>query len=376
VPTTRNIAASFPKLLHFAMDRCPDEILINIFALACTDDGTTGRMLSIVNRRARSVSHTVRHRSLALFGAAQLRAIVALLEAEHSARGVQHLLVSPRPRAQRTLGAGSSAGASQRTTCDADRGKDNVSREREDESTSLAALGMLLQLVAPTLRTLFVDGSVLIPVAHPLPLPSLSALSASVLFGHAGDVHPTSILTPALLRLHIASCPPLSGDSRGAWLSIATLAGADPDACLALTHLRVTGCHIQGLPGYLRVQLGIPTIPNSSIMFCTFAPGSAQHAEASSLAARLPRLKSVWVHARHVYREGYPLSACLAAADISALGILKWQMRQDPEEKGSTRRLLGFPISDGEYGLAELLDDWLDYVGGGEGPWPCNTGKP
>lgn len=50
------------------MDRCPVEILIKIFAFACTDGGFTGCSLSLVSTFIREVSGLVKHQSVALKG--------------------------------------------------------------------------------------------------------------------------------------------------------------------------------------------------------------------------------------------------------------------------------------------------------------------
>ncbi|EAU90722.1 hypothetical protein CC1G_03991 [Coprinopsis cinerea okayama7 len=48
------------------MDQCPPEIWIRIFSLACTDDGTTGRSLSLVSGAFNTLSKPFKYQSIAL----------------------------------------------------------------------------------------------------------------------------------------------------------------------------------------------------------------------------------------------------------------------------------------------------------------------
>jgi hypothetical protein len=62
------------------MDHLPVEILEPIFRSACTDDGSTGCALSSVSRYVRAASAPVRYQSVALRGARQICAFLALLD--------------------------------------------------------------------------------------------------------------------------------------------------------------------------------------------------------------------------------------------------------------------------------------------------------
>ena len=81
------------------MDACPNEILDLISAEACTDDGLTGRSLSLVSRRIRGISRRYAFQSIALYGARQLSSFASLLErADIQSRAVRHLYLTDRRR--------------------------------------------------------------------------------------------------------------------------------------------------------------------------------------------------------------------------------------------------------------------------------------
>jgi hypothetical protein len=54
------------------------------------------------------------------------------------------------------------------------------------------------------------------------------------------------------------------------------------------------------------------------------------------------------------------------SAAIAGLHVVERESQQ-LAEKGNGGRLIMFSTCNGEY---NLIDDWLVYVGGGEGPWP------
>ncbi|KAJ3482179.1 hypothetical protein NLI96_g7151 [Meripilus lineatus] len=62
------------------MDKCPLEIYLDIFALACTDDGQTGCSLSLVSKAFADISRPVQLRSVALYGSSQISKFVSMLE--------------------------------------------------------------------------------------------------------------------------------------------------------------------------------------------------------------------------------------------------------------------------------------------------------
>jgi hypothetical protein len=61
------------------MDRIPYELLAMVFSLACLDDGTMGRSLSLVSKYIHQVSKPVKFQSIALRGHHQILAFRTLL---------------------------------------------------------------------------------------------------------------------------------------------------------------------------------------------------------------------------------------------------------------------------------------------------------
>lgn len=77
------------------MYRCPNEILLYIFELACDDGGSTGRVLSLVSRRFHHLAKDTMYRSVAIVGLKRIKTFVTILEGlpEHKRR-VRHLFLS------------------------------------------------------------------------------------------------------------------------------------------------------------------------------------------------------------------------------------------------------------------------------------------
>src|SRR5882762_6025619 len=77
------------------MELCPPEICAEIFQLACVDDGTTGRSLSLVSRYIHNASSSVKYQSLAVRGPHQTLALASVLETTSpSQRRVHDLSIS------------------------------------------------------------------------------------------------------------------------------------------------------------------------------------------------------------------------------------------------------------------------------------------
>ncbi|KZT69921.1 hypothetical protein DAEQUDRAFT_725890 [Daedalea quercina L-15889] len=76
------------------MDRCPTEIWIRIFTLACTDGGFTGRSLSCTSKYIRDASRSVKLQSIAVIGSYEVNRLADALESrlpEH--RRILHLCI-------------------------------------------------------------------------------------------------------------------------------------------------------------------------------------------------------------------------------------------------------------------------------------------
>ncbi|KAI0059057.1 hypothetical protein BV25DRAFT_1787962, partial [Artomyces pyxidatus] len=78
------------------MDRTPVEIWAYIFSLACTDDGATGRALSLASRWIHHVSYPYQLQSLSVTRTTQFEALILMLERrrEPSRRPVLHLTLA------------------------------------------------------------------------------------------------------------------------------------------------------------------------------------------------------------------------------------------------------------------------------------------
>ncbi|KAI0648159.1 hypothetical protein C8Q79DRAFT_557750 [Trametes meyenii] len=88
------------SLLTDNMDACPPEIQILILSYACTDDGSTGRSLSLVSRSFRELSYPFQWNSLSIYGHDQATAFTKMLYSQlpmsFSHRPILHLFVSTR----------------------------------------------------------------------------------------------------------------------------------------------------------------------------------------------------------------------------------------------------------------------------------------
>jgi hypothetical protein len=94
----------FPStIMSFTIMDCPNEILLHIFRLACDDDGSTGRALSLVSRSVHELSKEYKYQSIAIIGLPRLVAFAAVLQhLPESNRRIRHLFFSSM--AQNTSG--------------------------------------------------------------------------------------------------------------------------------------------------------------------------------------------------------------------------------------------------------------------------------
>jgi hypothetical protein len=86
--------ATVPLLALSAITQCPAEIWGTIFAIACIDDGLTGRSLSRVSRYIMETSRPYKYQSLAVMQW-QFRPLMAILgELPDDRRHIQYLFLS------------------------------------------------------------------------------------------------------------------------------------------------------------------------------------------------------------------------------------------------------------------------------------------
>ncbi|KAF8172805.1 hypothetical protein K438DRAFT_1611343 [Mycena galopus ATCC 62051] len=77
------------------MEDIPPEIWTEIFAFSCTDDGRTGRALSIVSRAVHLTSKPLKYQSLCVVGLDQLRKLLAILsDLPTGERKVKYLFIA------------------------------------------------------------------------------------------------------------------------------------------------------------------------------------------------------------------------------------------------------------------------------------------
>ncbi|EIN06238.1 hypothetical protein PUNSTDRAFT_46452 [Punctularia strigosozonata HHB-11173 SS5] len=362
------------------MDRCPDEVLLIIFTRACMDGGTTGRALSLVSNRIHRVSATVKYQSLVVNGHSQISALAARFadlrhdgSGEHPGKGykqqasgmprVGHLLVSIL-----SLPSEAQSKAAPQFT--------------EDKK---AAFFSLLELVSPTLLTLFTD-SWPAGASPSLTFPRLAAFSLpDVRF-----LRQLSFSFPSLTHLHLTTCSGVwtadsqtAGSGLGLWGELAASPLHD-----TLSHLRLSGVQLGNAHEYLRLHLDLPGEDKGPIepyhiggvrliggLTYYFPPGGSDERQARETAVKLPMLKNVWIETRAFGFVGRRLPQDgLYRATVSGLRAVarRSRMRENAGDKGG--RLVLLRTRKDEYGFEQLLEDWKSYVEGGTGPWTEDSG--
>ncbi|EIN06880.1 hypothetical protein PUNSTDRAFT_136701 [Punctularia strigosozonata HHB-11173 SS5] len=373
------------------MDLCPEEILFAIFSIACTDDGTTGRALSITSRRARRISAPFKYRSLALNGVAQVKAFAKHLrtikaveqDLDRTACSVEHLLVMKTPRPLKSVPEPSAAAmnadlnhTTDEESCYRPSTEDPVlgaatgaplipyraTLYHNDEVAAGFELSSLLALVAPTLRTLFTDFDVSICSAADGPIPYISfprLAACSILTASSVCYRPpfgSPECLPMLTHLHITNCPIIAaeGSSRfvtGFW---GDLAMSPLNA--ALSHLRISG-----------VQAGAEEIYRG--IYRLDAPDEADLAHAAPASFRKMRVSQLHAlqHAlQHVWVEPSPDAHDRIEDEIRLLA------EQVPGTQGGGEKFALLRPKPSGYDEDQMKTDWLSFVAGGDGPWPAH----
>lgn len=206
------------------MNRCPPEICLEIFAFACTDDGYTGRSLSLVSTFFHDISQPVQLQSVAVYGANQMHAFACFLQDRPPhLRKVHHLFVTDRERVEHPH-----------------QPHDTLEDEDADEffDNMHFFLTSILSDISTTLQTLvlnlcvnyFITDAPLLPVD----LPMLLELTV-----HGGPIEESflrSCQAKRLQRLHIASHFQLPDDLGSCLRRISP----------SLTHLRISGVYGSG----------------------------------------------------------------------------------------------------------------------------------
>ncbi|KAJ7661691.1 hypothetical protein B0H17DRAFT_953615, partial [Mycena rosella] len=76
------------------MENAPSEIWTEVFAFACTDDGSTGRALSTVSRAVHLISKPLKYQSVCILGPNQLLKLSTVLSAlSPNARRIKYIFI-------------------------------------------------------------------------------------------------------------------------------------------------------------------------------------------------------------------------------------------------------------------------------------------
>ena len=210
------------------MKTCPNEILSFIFAEACTDDGFTGRSLSLVSRRIHDTSRRYALQSVALYGSYQLSAFASLLDKVNPEdRGVRHLYLTDCRRVWVEYLPGQD-----REDWLAERMGEHFHINHPSREHTSSAILRILTAVAPTLETLTLllfDRYAEQPLPNTLSLPKLRELTlhgSSLTHGVQSEL--TQCLS--LRRLQVIQDFSIRGSMAKAVARLAPL----------LTHLRIS----------------------------------------------------------------------------------------------------------------------------------------
>ena len=315
------------EYLHiFAMDRCPPEILLKIFALACTDGGTTGCVLSLVSRYIREVSSIVQLQTVAVDRVTRMRLLLEALRSRPPAlRRVKHLFLSDSQAAwRRCWGADSDFG------------------HYDAYAAIMALVGQDLITLTVSLRD-YVSFYSLAP-------PGVKFSRLQDLTVECSDFGSPRVQKPAHSNLIPGSFPNLRRlncygmASRGSDQSHLPLLNTVADAAPALAYLRLSGVHeLVHLPNILSVGLRIDDEEPGR--------GVAAH--------RLPTdIQRIIVQPARIAYYG----ECDYGANDHC------EMLEGLENLTMVDEHVCL-ASEGSYRHEDCLKDWLDVIGGGDGCW-------
>lgn len=305
------------------MENIPGGLWIKIMTLACTDGGATGCSLSLVSRHMHDMVQPVRYHSVVISSIRSASTFAHLLERQSPAPVVRHLMIKEDTKATRPL-----------------------------PHTSKEAVSCILRHTAATLYTLFWsektvwyghEGHEIFPT---LAFPVLANLSIPTV-----DCWEELAVTPfpSLQRLHIHNM--WVDDPDCIWAVLA-------QACPSIAAVRLSGIYSYfagHLPQILRALLRVPATACPTIL-----PAQIND-ETMMLLERLPRVTQVTIEeaidpdgARYPPPSGPPREI-VALHEISRAceGEHRLSINSDAER----------------YEEETAWTDWLDVVGGGDGPW-------
>ncbi|KAH8073379.1 hypothetical protein BXZ70DRAFT_747504 [Cristinia sonorae] len=300
------------------MDRCPVEIVDDIFSRACTDGGLTGCSLASVSKAFHAVSLPHRFQSISVHSAAQIDRLLQRLEdTPHELRRVKHLYVN-LPSIE------------------------SISETRLPP-TNACRIERILCLIASDLEMFALCSVENWESLLPVELPALRELTIYASVSASAFTH--SLQAPRLERLHIASYHSLPDNI---------------DACITriapkLTHLRINGVAQDRPNGNLVDALDVLS-QNTPENFGF--PKTLQQCIIAQAASR-----TLWYdNTQYLYTSVASQLERIGAEDTSGrLHVLKIS-----PFKGAT---MYWDTSSFDHQAAEVKLNWLDRIAGGQGCW-------
>jgi hypothetical protein len=340
----------------------PPEICSQIYALACTDDGYTGRSLAAVSRYIHETSSPYKFQSIALPNAYRASLFASILgKTPPHLRGVAYLFVAnddfdidgPGSRDSGTKTTSSRRSITSMFSSfvgsSAKLPPQTVNPMKDHDTDIIEAVLKILRLIAPTLRTLsisfecrWINSTSLFSVETSFPaLSSLTELNLNyraptdALFNHFVFHFPASF--PSLRRLDISGLKLLSYRFE----LFACITKIAP----SLTHLR------------LPAKMALMNVPFVSP---TTWPPTYRRSDDDNLPATLGRVL-IQLNGPHgytcpgqrLYQTGCTRCRLLAMATTDRKFVALEAQSDDTWQKNRER----------------LENDWKDRIGGGEGSW-------
>ncbi|GJE99622.1 hypothetical protein PsYK624_158930 [Phanerochaete sordida] len=319
------------------MNRCPVELWQKIFANACTDGGHTARALSLVSRATRDVAEPVRFYTVSLTSEAQVLSFGRLLGTRSITPIIHHLFLSVKMHFEGT-----------------DSGR----------ARYMAIYNILINVVtaaAPNVITLMVHATRYGIVDPALAFPRLRDLAID------GFVPVPPALAapcfPSLRRIHVDGGPNVGSNF---WRELGR-------AAPSLTDIRLSDV-TRDFTNLLAVMIPIVIQMPAGVVRHSLLASPTELLHARRCAAAVPALTNVVVVPPFIRSEdpfGYSWNA-----RVNIMTLLRYDCsQQDLEELAAasaqghgTGRLVMLPEQE-DYTREEAYNDWLDVVGGSDGPW-------
>ncbi|GJE99623.1 hypothetical protein PsYK624_158940 [Phanerochaete sordida] len=322
------------------MDHFAVETWLQIFTLACTDGGYTGRSLSLACQRMRAIVQPVHLQTVSLIDEEKLYAFVRALEVWSPPVTIRHLLIFTNPRVEE--------GEDTEEELDNKGAKEvevNYSKEQHTTAELQQSIDKVLAAAAPNVKTLVIQEPRYSLFSAKLVFPALRDLTINEA---DFDFSPNPSHFPSLRRMHISSY--FAGHTGDFWLELAHFAPG-------LTHLRLSGVtHSTDVPSFLQVLLHI-----SSDNPLAVSPDP----EASAIAEKLLALRHVVVQPLDYQNKGL-----CGTGRVMHRRMMK-ELRSVAEASGRGKGVgkLRLMPKGRYYGFEDAWKDWLDVIEGGAGPW-------